>query len=276
MTNLKTYITALEWQVEAGVDIAVANDPVDATAMPEMLRREDKPNPAASSAAVTAATASAPKAMGSEELRAEAINLAKGATTIEELRAALASFDGIGLKKTATNLVFQDGNPAAPVMLVGESPGTDEDRQGIPFAGQSGQLLDRMLKWIGIDRKSEVAENALYLSNVLNYRPPGNRTPTPEEIALSLPFIEKHIALVKPKILILAGGVPTKALLGTTDGISKLRGTFHDYKPQTQELFDSPPDAIPALATYHPAYLLRTPAQKKLAWQDLLMLKEKL
>ncbi len=211
--------------------------------------------------------------LSSPEIRAEAARLAQSAQTLDDLRAAIAAFDGITLKKTATNLVFCDGNPAASVMLVGEAPGADEDRMGKPFVGVSGQLLDRMLAFIGLDRTVEDPAQSLYISNILNWRPPGNRTPTAAEIEASLPFIERHIALVRPKVLIFAGTVAAQALLGRTESISKLRGRLQDYMPRTEgiatELFK-----IPALATYHPAYLLRTPSQKRAVWNDLLTLRE--
>lgn len=159
-------------------------------------------------------------------------------------------------------------------MLVGEAPGADEDRLGKPFVGASGQLLDRIMKYIDLDRGESDPQKAIYISNILNWRPPGNRTPNPAEIEVSLPFIEKHIALIKPKILILCGGVAAKALLGRTEGISRLRKTWHDYKPQTKGLNVDDP-AIPAIATYHPAYLLRTPVQKKAVWADMLSIDQK-
>ena len=157
-------------------------------------------------------------------------------------------------------------------MLVGEAPGADEDRQGKPFVGVSGQLLDKILSCIGLSRTEQDPAKAVYISNILNWRPPGNRTPSPAEIDISLPFIERHIALVKPDFLILCGGVSAKGLLGTSEGISKIRGRFTDYRPITDGVATDV-GSIPALATYHPAYLLRTPSQKKLVWQDMLMLR---
>lgn len=269
-------IEALQWHIDAGVDEALADEPVDATAMPELPQRTEKQTtkPAASNAN-TAMNISAPAPLGASEAQKESLKLAKAANTLEDLREAIAAFDGLPLKKTATNLVFCDGNPEAPIMLVGEAPGADEDRLGKPFVGVSGQLLDKILACIGIDRKEGDPTQSIYISNILNWRPPGNRNPSPAEIEVSLPFIEKHIALVKPRLLIFAGGVSTKSLLNTTSGISRLRGQFHEYKPLTKELFDELPAPIPALATYHPAYLLRTPSQKKLVWQDMLMLQQK-
>jgi DNA polymerase len=159
-------------------------------------------------------------------------------------------------------------------MIVGEAPGADEDRLGRPFVGVSGQLLDRILACIGLDRAEGDSLKSVYISNILNWRPPGNRTPTESEIAVSLPFIERHIQLIQPRLLILAGGVSAKALLGSADSISRLRGRFQSYLPQTPELRpNSTP--IPTLATYHPSYLLRTPGQKKLVWADMLMILEK-
>ena len=181
-----------------------------------------------------------------------------GCQDLEALRQACSNFDGCGLKKTASNMVFSDGNPDADIMLIGEAPGADEDRQGKPFVGVSGQLLDRMMASIGLNRSS------LYISNIILWRPPGNRTPTTEETAAFLPIMKRHIQLVAPKVIVTLGGSSTKALLGTQDGILKCRGKWHE--------FDHGHGTIPLLATLHPAYLLRTPGQKALAWQDLRML----
>lgn len=269
-------IAALQWHLDVGADEALEDAPVDATAMKAAARAAPDAEPAKPAAPVAVTPVEEKSFLGAAESRQESTRLAREAKTIDELREAIAAFDGLPLKKTATNLVFSDGNPAAPVMLVGEAPGADEDRLGKPFVGASGQLLDRILACIGIDRKNENPADSIYISNILNWRPPGNRNPSPAEIEVSLPFIEKHIALVKPKLLIFAGGVPTKALLATEQGISRLRGKFHDYQPLTTELFDgAPPAPIPALATYHPSYLLRTPSQKRLVWQDMLMFQEK-
>lgn len=192
------------------------------------------------------------------------VDTAALAKTLEELRASLAAFDGCALKRTATNLVFADGNPDADVMIVGEAPGADEDRLGLPFVGVSGQLLDRMLSFIGLDRSS------VYITNVLPWRPPGNRKPTQAEVAACLPFTKRHIALAKPKILVLTGGAAASTLLETTQTISRIRGRWHSYSsPGLQQ----PIDALP---TYHPAYLLRTPGQKRQAWRDFLSIKIKL
>jgi uracil-DNA glycosylase family 4 len=189
--------------------------------------------------------------------------LAASASTLEELRRHMASFDGCNLKFTAKNLVFADGNPDADLMLVGEAPGRDEDLEGLPFVGRSGRLLDRMLAAIGLDR------NSAYIANVIPWRPPGNRTPTPHETEICRPFIERQIELVNPKVLVNLGGPSAKTLLNTTEGILRLRGNWRVHTTASGT-------AIPAMPTLHPAYLLRTPAHKKLAWRDFLEVKVKL
>ncbi len=202
--------------------------------------------------------------MAAKPAEQSARGLALKAHTLAELEAAIAGFDGCALKATATRLVFADGNPKARLMLVGEAPGADEDRQGKPFVGVSGQLLDRMLAWIGLDRSK------VYISNILPWRPPGNRSPTSAEIAICLPFIERHIELVDPSVLVLLGGTSAKALLATGEGIMKLRGRWLEYA--------SPglPRPVAAMATFHPAYLLRSPGYKREAWRDFLVIKNKL
>jgi DNA polymerase len=199
-----------------------------------------------------------------EEALATARELAQAAGTLDQLKAALAGFEGCALKQTAMNLVFADGNPKARLMIFGEGPGADEDRQGLPFVGVSGQLLDRMLAAIGLDRSSA------YITNLLSWRPPGNRTPTSIEIATCLPFVERHIELVDPGYLLLLGGSAAKTLLGRSQGILKLRGHWAHYQHAGMAR------PIPALASLHPAYLLRQPGQKRLAWRDFLSLREAL
>lgn len=275
------YLAALEWHLSIGADEALADQPVDRTVSAASVVRSlgDTEPSAARSDTKTGRVVSTPEPsaqggdlLGTAQARVEAARLAASCDSLEALREAIAGFDGLAIRKTATNMVFADGNPAARVMLVGEAPGADEDRQGKPFVGVSGQLLDRMLACIGLSRTGETPENSVYISNILNWRPPGNRTPSPAEIDISLPFIERHIALVQPQLLILCGGVSAKALLGSGDSISKLRGKFHEYRPLTEIAPDNA-FAIPAIATYHPAYLLRTPSQKSLAWADLLLLR---
>ncbi len=190
--------------------------------------------------------------------------LAVQAETIEQLAAIIAGFDACPLKRTATNTVFADGNPTAPVMIIGEAPGADEDRIGKPFVGRAGQLLDRMLAAIGLDR------TGVQITNVIYWRPPGNRKPTAQEIASCLPFVFRHIALSRPKVLVLAGGTAATSLLDTTEGITRLRGRWFDLAIPGLEA------PLPALPMFHPAYLLRTPERKREAWRDLLALKAKL
>jgi len=189
--------------------------------------------------------------------------MAKTATDIDALRKALEMFDGCPLKATATQTVFARGNPQADVMVMGEAPGRDEDREGAPFVGRSGRLLDRMLATIGLD------ESNCYITNVVFWRPPGNRKPAETEIEACRPFVERHIELVKPKILVLAGGISTQALLRTKNGIMAMRGRWEEYT-----LADG--STIAALPMYHPAFLLRRPQEKARSWQDLLSLKAKL
>jgi uracil-DNA glycosylase family 4 len=250
---------ALRWLVEMGADEAVGDAPVDRFAPP--------PTVAASPAVARPSTVVGPAPAGLARPPASAQTaaaIARGATTLEDLREALVRFEGCPLKATATNLVFADGNPAARVMLVGEAPGGDEDRLGKPFVGVSGQLLDRMLACIGLDR------TGVYITNILPWRPPGNRSPTAAEIAVCLPFVERQIELVAPELLVLLGGTAAKTLLQTADGIVKTRGKWRSYASPGLV------HPIQAIATYHPAYLLRSPAQKRDSWRDLLMIKNKL
>jgi len=191
---------------------------------------------------------------------AEGANSLFHVTTLEGLKEAMAEFDGCSLKKTAMNLVFSDGNPEADVMIIGEAPGADEDRQGKPFVGQSGQLLRRIFGFIGLTL------DHLYITNVLPYRPPGNRQPTPVEISMFHPFLEKHIALINPKCLILVGGTATKALLDAKEGITQLRGKWFDLPLSSGA-------TVKTMVTYHPAYLLRSPLRKREVWKDMLALK---
>jgi len=192
---------------------------------------------------------------------------AGSAQSLAELRAALQGFEGCALKYTATNLVFGDGNPHARVMLIGEAPGADEDREGLPFVGQSGQLLDKMFASIGLTRRD------FYITNIIPWRPPGNRQPTPVEAAACLPFVRRHIDLVAPDFLILVGGTATKTLLGGQEGggagIMRLRGKWRDYTSDAGK-------PMKLIAIYHPAYLLRSPGQKREVWHDLIKIKHTL
>ena len=199
----------------------------------------------------------------------DAWSTASAANTLEELREALDGFEGCALKFTATNTVFCDGHADSHVMFIGEAPGAEEDRQGKPFVGASGQLLDRMLAPIGLAR-GEHGERGAYISNILFWRPPGNRSPTTAEIAACMPFIRRHIELAAPKVLVYLGGTAAKTMLDTSQGIMRLRGKWYEHYTPGLEA------AIPALATFHPAFLLRQPAQKREAWLDLIKLKLKL
>jgi DNA polymerase len=253
----------MRWYLDAGVDETIGEEAVDRfKALPP------KPVAAPPRAAVSFAPASAsPPASADAPLAPAAYGAhpADAATSVAELKAMVEAFDGCGLKQFASKTVFADGNPAARIMFVGEAPGADEDRQGLPFVGVSGQLLDRMLASIGLTR----AENA-YISNVVFWRPPGNRAPTDEEIAVCLPFVRRHIELVNPAVLVLVGGLSCKTLLNTTMGITRVRGRWQDY--QSPGL----PAPIPAMPLFHPAYLLRSPQQKRATWRDLLTIRERL
>lgn len=200
---------------------------------------------------------------GREDIRSAA-RMAAEAQTLDDLRTAVEAFESCPLKVTATTTVFADGNPEAALMVVGEAPGAEEDRQGKPFVGASGQLLDRMLASIGFDRTT------FYITNVIPWRPPGNRKPTPQEVGMCLPFIRRHVELVAPKALLMVGGLSAQSLLDRTEGITRLRGRWFDYASPNL------PGPVPAIASFHPAYLLRSPQMKKLAWRDLLLLRERL
>ena len=262
-------LAALKWQIEAGADEATGDRPVDRRAAARSKpKAATKPAPAPAPVPARDGPRSQPPLWqpepgpleSAEAALASARDLAVAANTLPELKAALESFEGCPLKATAMNLVFADGNPEGRVMMIGEAPGADEDRQGLPFVGVSGRLLDRMLACIGLDR------SAVYITNVLFWRPPGNRTPTAAEIASCLPFTERHIELAAPDYLVLVGGMSAKNLLARSEGILKLRGHWRPYQ------HSGLPRPIPALPTLHPAYLLRQPQQKRLAWRDLLSL----
>ena len=253
-------LAALRWQAELGADEAIEDRAVDRTTAERATpaARPPDPPPVPRPAAAPPMVASA--LTSTEETLGTARQLAAEAGDLSALKTALERFDGCPLKATATNLVFADGNSESRVMLIGEGPGAQEDREGLPFVGASGQLLDRMLSFIGLDRTS------VYITNVQFWRPPGNRTPTGNEIAACLPFVERHIELVDPAYLVLLGGISAKTLLGRSEGILRLRGHWRPYQHGGMAR------PIPALPTLHPAYLLRQPAQKRLAWRDLLSL----
>ncbi|MBX3446352.1 MAG: uracil-DNA glycosylase [Parvibaculaceae bacterium] len=270
----------LAFYLEAGVSDALGEKPVNRyaladaasaaaspreTARPE-AQRGARPDPRGEAAPdpAPAPRAAAPSSIPLEDAQAaeSAREIAARCNTLDELKQALGAFEGCPLRYTAKNLVFADGNPQARIMLIGEAPGRDEDLQGRPFVGRAGQLLDRMLAAIGLDR------TGVYIVNTLPWRPPGNRTPTPAEHAVCMPFVERHVELVNPDILVLLGGVSAKQMLRTETGIMRLRGKWASVEVNGR--------AVPALPTLHPAYLLRQPAQKQLAWRDLLSLKARL
>jgi uracil-DNA glycosylase len=272
MTERQQLAALLDWYVAMGIDEAIGETPHDsfvpppprpipvAAAAPSPAPR---PTPSITRPPLAAPTVR-PIVSASNEI-AGARKLAEAATSLAELEAAVSSFEGCALRKTATHTVFADGTPHAPVMVIGEAPGADEDRLGKPFVGRSGQLLDRMLAAIGLDRQTNV-----YITNILFWRPPGNRKPTEAEIALCLPFVWRHIALGMPRVVLLSGGTATSAMLGRAEGITKLRGKWFDLAVPG---VDSP---VPALTTYHPSFLLRTPGRKSESWRDFLELQSKI
>jgi uracil-DNA glycosylase family 4 len=282
--------TLIAFYVEAGVDAVLTDEPVDRFAeAPQSHARADVVDDApqggpddgpalqprgrpplnhlaagaASRPGLTASQAATPDAPPAPDAAIMAAReAAKGANTLEDLRAILDRFEGCGLRATAKRLVFADGNPQAKVMFVGEAPGRDEDIEGLPFVGRSGRLLDLMMAAIGLNRTSA------YIANVIPWRPPGNRTPTPQESQICLPFIRRQIELADPDILVCLGGPSAQTLLGIKEGIRKSRGRWHAYHTGTRE--------IRAIASFHPAYLLRTPLEKRFAWRDFLAVKKAL
>ena len=270
----------LSFHREAGVDIALEDAPVDrfaesisesehpaqrGTGLQEPQRPIEPGRPGGAGSAAPSffpAQKNTALPVSPDAATLAAREAAKGAKTLEELRDSLARFEGCALRNTAKNLVFADGNPKARVMFVGEAPGADEDREGLPFVGRSGKLLDRMMAAIGLDRRSA------YIANIVPWRPPGNRTPTPQESSICLPFIRRQIELADPDILICLGKPSMQTLLGINDGIKAARGRWHE--------FDTGSRVIKAMATFHPAYLLRTPLEKKFVWRDMLALKKAL
>jgi uracil-DNA glycosylase len=251
-------LALLRWYVEMGADETIEAEPVDRLAPPPAARPESPPTrpvPAAPPPALA-------ESLG--EAAQSARQLAAGAETVEALAALVAAFEGCPLKRTATNTVFIDGNPVAPVMIIGEAPGADEDRIGRPFVGRAGQLLDRMLAAIGLDR------TGVLITNVIYWRPPGNRTPTAAEIASCLPFVLRLIALVRPKVLVLSGGTAAGALLPQGQGITRLRGRWFNLAVPGLE------EPVPTLPMFHPSFLLRSPERKREAWRDLLALRARL
>src|SRR6187401_854150 len=258
----------LAFYLEAGVDCALGDEPVNRLADPDLAPEPraavtpptPRPLPPAPPAAAIAARTDV--VVAPEAAINSAREAARTAPTLEALRDLLEKFDGCALKSTATRLVFADGNPKARVMFVGEAPGRDEDIEGLPFVGRSGKLLDRMLAAIGLDRTS------VYIANIVPWRPPGNRTPTPQESAICLPFTLRQIELAGPDILVCLGNPSTQTLLGIKEGITKTRGRWFTFNTGKRE--------IRAMPTFHPAFLLRSPLQKRFAWRDFLAIKKAL
>lgn len=246
-------LATLAWLVEAGADEAIQETPVN------RLKAKEMPPQVAPMRAPVAPQAGRPSAqpvpLAGDNI-GNAMAAAAGASNLVELKAALEAFEGSALKRMATNTVFADGVAESRVMLIGEAPGRDEDRIGKPFVGRAGQLLDKMLASIGLDRRRNC-----YITNVMNWRPPDNRDPAPEEAAICLPFLRRHIELTNPKAILLLGAVAARHVMGVSDGIMRTRGRWMEYRVGER--------MVPVLPTLHPAYLLRQPAHKKLAWRDL-------
>ena len=248
----------LRWHLDAGVDETIGDVPVDryAPVVAPPLQTMSPPV-AARSVQTTVATPAV--------THQSSAHIAQNCKTLAELKAAVESYDGCALKAFATRTVFADGQPNARVMVIGEAPGEDEDRQGLPFVGVSGKLLDRMLGSVGLDRATNT-----YITNIVFWRPPGNRKPTAEEIVLCMPFVQRQIELLDPAVLLLVGGPSASTILANPQGITKLRGKWFEYEGPGLSR------PVPTMATFHPAYLLRSPNQKRLAWRDLLLFKKKL
>jgi uracil-DNA glycosylase family 4 len=244
-------LAALAWQVELGADEAIGKEPVN---------RFDAPPAKAAVPVAAPVLAQTPEPVAEIDTQA----LAQACADLDALRAAMAGFDGCALKRGARNLVFSDGNPAARVMVVGEAPGRDEDREGRPFVGASGQLLDRMLAAIGLSRDATDAAASVYITNVLPWRPPQNRDPSADEVAMMMPFLYRHIELSDPQIIVVMGNSAAKAVLQTTTGITRLRGVWADFEGRA------------VMPMFHPAALLRDPAKKRPAWADLQLIKTRL
>ena len=253
-----TVAQLLAFYLEAGVDCALTEEPVNRLSDPDVTaapREAAAPRPVRAMPAESPAVPRGEIAPAPEAAIASAREAARTAPSLDALRALLENFDGCALKHTATRLVFADGNPQARIMFVGEAPGREEDIEGLPFVGRSGQLLNRMIAAIGLDR------TRAYIANVIPWRPPGNRTPTPQETQICLPFIQRQIELVNPDVLVTLGNPSTQTLLSTREGIMKTRGRWFDYDTGTR--------TIRAIATFHPAYLLRSPSYKRMSWLDL-------
>jgi DNA polymerase len=242
---------ALAWLAEMGADEVIGETPINRFASPSSAPLQERVAVAESKPRVPTGNSAA--------------EIAAACQSLEEIAAALNAFEASPLKKTATQLCYCDGKPDADVMLIGEAPGRDEDLQGKPLVGRSGQLLDRMLAAIGLSRQGDKPDTSVFITNVIFWRPPGNRTPTEQETAQCMPFLKRTIELQRPRVIVCLGATPTQRLIGKTEGILKLRGKWFSVEADGR--------SIPLLATLHPAYLLRQPAQKRLSWRDLVSLK---
>ena len=279
---------ALVWQFEMGADEAIADEPLDRFKASESLRQNaanrpgfgvnagtnpQRPAGASARPVQAAGNGPAPVPAGADggfllsdtphQARQSARDAAAAANSLEELKAAIEKFEGCALKKSASNTVFGTGNVEAKLVLVGEAPGAEEDRQGLPFVGPSGKLLDAMLRSIGLAREE------VYITNILPWRPPGNRQPTTAEVAVCEPFVRRHLELIGPKVVVCLGGSSAKTLMEEDRGITRLRGTWKEISFADGKKAD-------LTAMFHPAYLLRTPEQKRLAWRDLRAIAQKL
>ena len=252
----------LQWYIDAGVDECIGEEPVDRYAV--VASRPAPPPPQKQQKSALPPVEAKPANAPANGPMLSARSLAAAANSVEDLRQALLTFEGCALKRTATNLVFCDGNPEARIVFIGEAPGAEEDRQGVPFVGASGQLLDRILASIGLDRTHVLIANTVF------WRPPGNRDPTTMETATCLPFVERLMELVNPDVIVALGAAAARSLLGRSEGVGRLRG--HWYPFSTPRMVRP----VPATTTYHPAYLLRTPGQKRAVWRDFLGIRKKL
>ncbi len=263
--------SALAWLFEMGADEVTGETPVNRLATSAEVQRP-QPAPVEVPLAwplpnLATARPNMPKPTTSDSVQ-DARAIAASCGSLQEIIEALGRFDACPLRKTATNLCFSDGNPDAHVLVIGEAPGNDEDLQGKPFVGRSGQLLDRMLAMIGLDRRADDPAASVLITNTIFWRPPGNRKPTEAETATCMPFVSRLVEVMRPRLILCVGATPTQRMMNLTEGILKLRGRWFDLA-----VGDS---TIPLLATLHPAYLLRQPAQKRLAWRDLLSLRQRL
>lgn len=261
------HIAALDFLVDAGISVAVQHAPnnrFERTLISSQYSVQD--NPPAQSTTIQKNNVPPPQTLQPHaDIIKQASDAANACNSLDELKTAIQNFDGLGIKKNATNMVFAAGNPTAKVMVIGDAPAAQDDRNGQPFMDADGQLLDKIFDCIGLNRAGDTPDNSIYLTNILNWRPPGGRSPTHEELEISAAFIKRHIDRVNPQFIVCLGGAPAQILLQSKESISRLRGSIHHYNDTTQ-----------LMATYHPSSLLKTPLQKKKVWEDILMLQDAL